>query len=103
VGTKGGTVLGLAVRYTEGMSRVYSARVRGGVVVPEGVTLPDGTAVTIAVNDEREADVELSPAELAELDDAIAEADRSESVSSSVVLAQMDRIDSVTLKRRPRR
>jgi hypothetical protein len=74
------------------MSRVYSARVRGGVVVPEGVTLPDGTAVTIAVNDEKEADVELSPAEMAELDDAIAEADRSESVSSALVLAQLDRI-----------
>lgn len=74
------------------MSRVYSARVRGGVVVPEGVTLPDGTAVTIAVNDEQEADVELSSVELAELDDAIAEADRSESVSSAAVLAQLDRI-----------
>jgi hypothetical protein len=74
------------------MSRVYSARVRGGVVVPDGVTLPDGTAVTIAVNDEREAEIELSPAELAELDDAIAEADRSEAVSSAVVLAELDRI-----------
>jgi len=78
--------------YTVGMSRVYSARVRGGVVVPDGVTLPDGTAVTIAVNDEREAEVELTPAELAELDDAIADADRSKSVSSAVVLAELDRI-----------
>lgn len=60
------------------MSRLYSARVRGGVVVPEGVALPDGTAVTIAVNDERETEVELTPAELAALDDAIADADRSE-------------------------
>ena len=74
------------------MSRVYSARVVGGVVVADGVTLPDGAAVTIAVNDEREVDVELSPAELAELDDAIADADRAESVSSAVVLAQLDRI-----------
>jgi len=74
------------------MSRVYSARVQGGVVIPEGVTLPDGSAVTIAVNDEREAAVELTPAELAELDDAIAEADRSESVSSAVVLAELERL-----------
>jgi hypothetical protein len=74
------------------MSRVYSARVRGGVVVPDGVTLPDGTAVTIAVNDEREAEVQLTPAELSELDDAMADADRSESVSSAVVLAELDRI-----------
>lgn len=71
------------------MSRVYSARVQGGVVIPEGVTLPDGSAVTIAVNDEREATVELSPAELAELDDAVAEADRSESIPSAVVLAEL--------------
>jgi hypothetical protein len=69
------------------MSRVYSARVRGGVVVPDGVILPDGAAVTIAMNE-----VELTPAELAELDDAITEADRSESVSSAVVLAGLDRI-----------
>ena len=50
------------------------------------------TAVTIAVNDEREPDIELTPAELVELDDAIADADRSESVSSAVVLAELDRI-----------
>jgi hypothetical protein len=80
------------VRYTPVMSRVYSARVRGGVVVPDGVTLPDGASVTIAVNDEREAEVELSPAELAELEEAIAEADRSESVSSAVILAELDHI-----------
>jgi hypothetical protein len=74
------------------MSRVYSARVRGGVVIPEGVMLPDGAAVTIAVNDEREAEVELTAAELAELDAAIADADRSESVSSAAVLAELDQI-----------
>jgi len=78
------------------MSRVYSARVRGGVVVPDGVMLPDGATVTIAVNDESEATVELTPAELAELDEAIAEADRSESVSSAVVLAELGRIVRAT-------
>jgi hypothetical protein len=56
------------------------------------VTLPDGAAVTIAVNDESEAAVELTPAELAALDDATAEADRSESVSSAVVLAELGKI-----------
>lgn len=74
------------------MSRVSSGRVRGGVVVLDGVTLSEGTTVTIAVNDERDAEIELTPAELAELDDAIAHADRSESVSSAVVLAELDRI-----------
>lgn len=81
-----------AVRHIPVMSRVSSARVREGVVVPDGVTLPDGASVTIAVNDEREVDVELTPAELAELEGAIAEADRSESVLSAVVLAELDRI-----------
>src|SRR5256885_8620336 len=42
-------------RYTPVMSRVYSARVRGGVVVPDGVTLPDGASVTIAVNEDRKS------------------------------------------------
>ncbi|HWU89897.1 MAG TPA: glutathione S-transferase N-terminal domain-containing protein [Kofleriaceae bacterium] len=60
--------------------------------MPAGVTSSDGAMGTIAVNDEREVDVELSPSELAELEDAIAEADRSESVSSAVVLAELDRI-----------
>lgn len=73
------------------MSRVYAAHVRGGVV-PVGVTLPEGAIVTIAVNEEQEPEIELSPVELAELDDAIAEADRSESVSSAEVLAELDRI-----------
>ena len=49
--------------YTAFMSRVYSAHVRGGVVIPDGVTLPDGTAVTIAVNDERDAEVGRAPVE----------------------------------------
>lgn len=40
----------------------------------------------------RETQIELTAAELAELDDAIAEADRSESVSSAVVLAELARI-----------
>ena len=74
------------------MSRVYSAHVRGGVIIPDGVILPDGVAVTIAVYDEREPEIELTPAELAELDAAIEDADRSESVSSAVVLAELDRI-----------
>jgi hypothetical protein len=47
-----------------------------------------------AKKDEREVAVELLLAELAELDAAIAEADRSESewVSSAVVLAELDQI-----------
>lgn len=40
----------------------------------------------------REAQIELSAAELAELDDAIAEAEGSDSVPSEVVLAELDRV-----------
>jgi hypothetical protein len=73
------------------MFRVYSARVRGGLVVPDDVKLPDGAVVTIAVNDEGETEVELTSAEL---DDAIADADanHSESVSTAVVLAELDHL-----------
>jgi len=77
------------------MSRIYSARVVGGVVVIDDVTLPDGAAVTIAVNDEHDGEVELPADELVQLDDAIAEADRSESVSSAVVLGELDRIGRI--------
>ena len=52
--------------------------------------------MTIAVNDEREAAVELTPAELAELDEAIADAGRSESVPSAVVLEELARVARAT-------
>jgi hypothetical protein len=88
-----GQSFGRALLHCAHVSRLFGSRSRR-VVSPDGVTLPDGAAVTIAVNDERDAEVALSPADLAELDDAIAEADRSESVSSSVVLAELERIAS---------
>jgi hypothetical protein len=78
------------------MSRLYSARVRDGVLVPDGITLSEGTVVTIAVNDERDTTLALAPEELAELDTALAEADapaaESDLVRSSVVLAELDRM-----------
>lgn len=74
------------------MSRIFTARVRDGAVVTEGVDLPEGAVVTIAVNDEREAEVELTPEELAEVDAALDDADRSGSVSMAVVLEALDRI-----------
>ena len=72
--------------------RIFSARVQGGVIVAEGLDLPDGTEVTVAAND---ADDEsgLSPGELAELDAAITEADADDTViPHEVVLAELDRI-----------
>lgn len=64
------------------VSRLLGSR-SGRGVIPEGVTFPDGAMVTIVIDDEREATAELTPTQLAELDAVIAEADRSESVSSS--------------------
>jgi hypothetical protein len=78
------------------MSRIYSARVRGGRVVLDDVNLPDGAVVTVAVNDDREVEgeVEPTPAELAELDKAVAEADADENepLSSDFVLAHLAQI-----------
>ena len=60
----------------------------------DGVKPQDDVAIVPGVNDEPEAEIELSPAELAALDEAIADADAncSEAVSSAVVLAELDQI-----------
>ncbi len=63
------------------------------MIVADGLDLPDGTAVTVAANDD---EYELSPEGLAELDTAIADADvdESEPVPFEEVLADLDRIDA---------
>lgn len=76
------------------MVRIFSARVQDGVIVAEGLDLPNGTLVTVAAND-AEAECDLAPEEMAELDAAIAEADAgddSELVSHEAVLASLDEI-----------
>ena len=76
------------------MSRLIAARVRGGVIVTD-VSLPEGTEVTVAVNDEVPREIELTGAERAALDEAIADADgtqESELVTTGAVLAELDRI-----------
>ena len=56
--------------------QVFSARVRGGAIVPEdGVTLPEGTAVTVIADGDTEA-FETTPEEERELLDAIAGVER---------------------------
>ncbi len=61
--------------------RVISGTVVDGKVVVEGLTLPEGTVVTIFARDE-ESPVKLSPAEEAELLEALDEADREEGISA---------------------
>jgi len=75
------------------VTRIFAARVQDGVIVVDGLDLPDGTPVTVAANDDREAECEVSAEELAELDAAITEADADETViPHETVLAELDRI-----------
>lgn len=60
------------------MTRLLPAHVQDGVIVAEGLDLPDGTAVTIAVND-TDGECNLSAPELAVLDSAIVDADADDS------------------------
>lgn len=69
------------------MSRVIAATIRGGhAIADELASLPDGTAVEVVpVGDD--ADVELTPEEIAELNEALDQVDRGELVSAAEVLS----------------
>ena len=73
--------------------QIFSARVRGGAIVPEdGVTLPEGTQVTVIADAEpATTDAEVSPEEERELLAAIAEAERGETVRAADVLERLRR------------
>ena len=75
------------------MTRVFSAHVKGGVIVADGLDLPEGTTVTVAAND-GDGDHAASPEELSELDAAVAEADADEADGTphEAVLAELDRL-----------
>jgi hypothetical protein len=75
------------------MGRLIAAHVKNGVIVTdEDIELPEGAQVTVAMNDEHEGEVELSPEEIAELDAAEAEIDKGDFVTTDVVLAELERI-----------
>jgi hypothetical protein len=81
---------GIRARYTMTML-VFSARVRGGTIVPEeGVTLPEGTQVTVMADDQAQA-FDVSPEEERELLEAIAEAERGETVRAADLLERLRR------------
>src|SRR5712691_1149278 len=61
--------------------QLATGTVAGGKIVVEGDPLPEGTVVTILARDE-ESPVKLTPAEEAELLDALDEADREEGISA---------------------
>ena len=71
--------------------QVFSARVRGGAIVPEdGVTLPEGTTVTVIADDDGRG-FKTTADEERELLEAIAEAERGETVRAADVLERLRR------------
>lgn len=75
------------------MSMMFTAKVKDGrLVVDPVVDLPEGATVTVLVDDDADGDdLELTPQEDAELDDAIAEADRDGWISAEQVIAELRR------------
>jgi len=71
--------------------QVFTAVVKDGSIVPdEGVALPEGARVTV-IADEREALVELTPEQERELDESIAEADRSDVIPAADLFRRLSR------------
>jgi len=70
---------------------MFSARARGGVIVPEdGVTLPEGTIVTVIADFEAGA-FETAPEEERELLDAVAGVERGEVITAAGLLERLRR------------
>ena len=71
--------------------QVFTALVKGGAIVPdEGVALPEGSRVTV-IADDGEPSFELTEAQAAELDEAIAGVDRGEVISAAELLRRLSR------------
>ena len=70
--------------------KVATGKVVDGKVVLEGVSLEEGTLVTVLARDD-DGSFELTPEQETELLLSIAEADRGETVSAEEVLAKLAR------------
>jgi hypothetical protein len=70
---------------------MFSAKVKGGVIVADDVDLPEGATVTVVLDEDTANDNadEVTPEQLAELDEAIAEADRGEGIPWETVRAEL--------------
>jgi len=75
------------------MSMMFTAKVKDGRLVADpAVELHEGATVTVLVDgDANGDDLELTPEEEAELDDAIAEADRDGWIPAEQVIAELRR------------
>ena len=71
--------------------QVATGTVMAGKLIVEGLDLPDGETVVVLTR-ETEDTVQLSPEEEAELLEAIAEADRGETISAEELFARLDRL-----------
>jgi len=70
--------------------QVATGTVVAGKIVVEGLSLPEGTLVTVLTRD-IEPPVKLSPEDEAELLDALDEADREEGISAEELFARLRR------------
>lgn len=72
---------------------MFTAKVKDGRLVADpAVELPEGATVTVLFNDDADGDdLELTPEEEAELDDAIAEANRDGWIPAEQVIAELRR------------
>lgn len=73
------------------MTSVFSAKVKGGVIVADDVELPEGATVTVVIDEPADDYAELTATEEAELEAAIAAADRGEGVPWETVRDQLRR------------
>jgi hypothetical protein len=70
---------------------VFSAKVKGGVIVADEIDLPEGTTVTVVVDEPADDYAELTAEEEAELEAAIAAADRGEGLPWETVRDELRR------------
>ncbi len=71
--------------------QVFTARMRDGALIPEdGVTLPEGSTVTVIADGNTEP-FQTTPDEERELLDAIAEVERGETVRAADLLERLRR------------
>jgi len=75
------------------MSMMSTAKVKDGRLIADpAAELPEGATVTVLFNDNADGDdLELTPEEEAELDDAIAEANRDGWIPAEQVIAELRR------------
>jgi len=71
--------------------QIATGTVVGGKVVVEGLDLSEGETVTV-LTQESAQEVHLSPEDEAQLLEAIAEADRGETISAEDLFARLNRI-----------